>query len=159
MRQLLLFSGYLYYTERVITHGPGVVAPDKPAQEHAFGVEEITFKDFILKPLAKFNAEARVLSKRAYTSDRLAEISPMDFFVGWGPMSDEKILNELLISQSNRYFDWQMTHRPIPLQQMVEHTANIHLIPSSDKINAEIRRSPQGSCNHAQWLLGTGGFA
>lgn len=141
---VLLISGYLYYTGRVITYGHGVVAPQEPVQEHAFGAKEIKIKDYTLSPLANFDAEVRVLSRKIYTSDRLAELSPLDIMVGWGPMSDEKILNEILIKQSDRYFDLQITHQPIPRHKMVSKSANLHVIPSSEEVNNKLREARQG---------------
>ncbi|MDR8391005.1 hypothetical protein NC796_07645 [Aliifodinibius sp. S!AR15-10] len=134
---ILFVSSYLYMTERTITHGPGVVAPSEPVQQQAFGIKDIKHNGFKVKPLAEFNIEARVLSKARY-HDKLAEFAPLDLVVGWGPMSDEKNLNEILIKQSERYYDWQITHQPIPLHKMVQKSANIHLAPSTPEIEKKI---------------------
>ncbi len=141
---ILCVGGYLYMTERVITHGPGEVAPETPEQRHAFGIDDFEHNGYNVEPLARFNGEVRVLSKQWYYNGRLAEVSPVDFMVGWGPMSDERILNELLIKQSDRFFNWQMTHRPLPLQKMVRHSANIHLVPASDEVKAELKSVLKG---------------
>ncbi|MDX1639456.1 MAG: hypothetical protein R3281_15930 [Balneolaceae bacterium] len=140
---ILFVSGYLYLTERTITHGPGVVAPNAPTQEPAFAIKNPKHKDFTIRILSKFDMEARVLSKARY-SDKLANIAPMDVVVGWGPMSDERNLNEVLIKQTDRYFNWQMTNPPIPLHKMVEHTANIHLAPSTPQIKKKIWEIREG---------------
>ncbi len=135
---ILFISGYLYMTERSITHGPGIVAPAEPAQQPAFGVGELVHDSFDINPLAEFTIEARALSKKRYTTDKLGELAPLDVVFGWGPMSDERNLNEVLFKQSERYFNWQMTNPPLPLHKMVQHTANIHLIPSSPDIEKKL---------------------
>lgn len=135
---VLLFSAYLYMTERTITHGPGIVAPIEPSQTPAFGIKDFNQGEFQIKPLAEFNIEARVLAKKQYSTDKLADLAPLDVVFGWGPMSDERNLDEVLITQSDRYFEWQMTNPPIPLHQMVRHTANMHLAPSDPQIKSKI---------------------
>lgn len=150
---ILMTAGFLYWTERTITHGPGVVAPEAPAQNHGFGIKKFDHNGYRVHPLARFKAEARILSKEWYFKGRLADVSPVDFMVGWGPMSDERILNEVLIKQTDRYFHWQMTHYPIPLNKMVRHTANIHIVPSSDEVESELRKVRIGHVVQLEGLL------
>lgn len=140
---LLVGSGYYFWTTRPVTHGPGVVAPTEPTQRHAFGVQEIEYKSYSIDPLAEFTIEARVLSKKKY-SDKMAEVAPYDFVLGWGPMSDERTLNEILIRQSDRYYHWEMTKPPIPQPEMVKHSANIHMAPSSQNISDMMEKVRQG---------------
>lgn len=140
---ILVGGGYFFWTTRPITHGPGVVAPSEPTQRNAFGIRNIDYKTYEIDPMAEFNIEARVLSKKRYT-DRMAEAAPYDFVLGWGPMSDERNLDQMLIKQSDRYFNWEMTSRPIPQMEMIKHTANVHLIPSSQEIEDKMAMVRQG---------------
>lgn len=140
---ILAAGGYYFWTTRPVTHGPGVVAPTEPSQRHAFGVQPINFKTYDIRPLAEFNIEARVLSKKKY-SDRLGELAPYDFVLGWGPMSDERNLDHILIKQSDRYFQWEMTTPPIPRSEMINHSANMHLAPANQEIQAKLDAVRQG---------------
>lgn len=137
---ILLFGSYFYWTTRPVTHGPGVVAPSEPSQREAlgFGIETINYKTYDIKPLAEIDIEARVLSKKKY-SDQYAEVLPYDFVLGWGPMSDERNLDKILIRQSDRFFEWEMITRPIPRPQMIRHSANAHLAPSDQTILGQLR--------------------
>lgn len=150
---IMMVAGYLYLTERTITHGPGEVAPDAPTQRHAFGERHFEHQGYRIEPLARFNSEVRLLSKEWYYNGQLAEISPVDFMVGWGPMSDERVLNEVLIKQNDRYFSWQLTHYPIPLNKMVRHSANIHLVPASEEVKAKLREVLKGHVVKLKGLL------
>jgi len=134
---LLVGGGYFFWTTRPVTHGPGVVAPSEPTQRHAFGIRNIDYKTYEIEPLAEFNIEARVLSKKRY-SDKMSEVAPYDFVLGWGPMSDERNLEHMLIKQSDRYFDWQMTKPPIRITDMINHSANVHLAPSTSVIEKKL---------------------
>lgn len=140
---ILVGGGYFFWTTRPVTHGPGIVAPSEPTQRHAFGIRNIDFKTYEIEPLAEFNIEARVLSKKYY-SDRMNEVAPYDFVLGWGPMSDERNLEHMLIKQSDRYFDWEMTAPPIPRTEMIKHTANVHLAPSTQQIEEKLGKVRMG---------------
>ncbi len=128
---LLMLGGLWHWLAyRPITHGPGVVAPDVPQQEALSGVENFMFKDYTVTPLARFALEARVLSRAGYRSGREAELSPLDLALGWGPMSDETVLAHFSITQSGRFYYWSARHLPIPRAEVVQNSANMHLIPA-----------------------------
>ena len=93
--------------------------------------------------MAEFEIEARVLAKETYTMGRESELSPLDLALGWGTMSDSEVLKQLSISQGNRfyYYRWQNSP-PRPPAEIAEHSANMHLIPSTkvvEKIMQTIR--------------------
>ena len=120
---------WLLWPEAEIVHGPGVVAPQPPRQVEQSG-EAFPFKDFLLKPLADFEVEARVLSREGYRFGREAELSPLDLALGWGRMSDESVLSEVSISQGGRFYHWRVDEFPIPRHEIETHSANMHLIPA-----------------------------
>lgn len=131
---LVVGGTFYYWTTRPVTHGPGVVAPSEPVQREAFGVKPIKFDEYTINALAEIELEARVLSKKRYYYDKYADVAPYDFVFGWGAMSDEKNLNPILVKQSDRNFYWEMIEPPISEHLMRRNSANMHLIPSSDKI-------------------------
>lgn len=121
-----------------IEHGPGEIAPDVPYQETLSDVDPIQFGDYRLKPLARFQLQARVLSRRDYRYDGGASLSPLDLALGWGPMSDSAVLEKLDISQRDRFFFWRTDDFPIPRREIEHNAANMHLIPADDDIGATL---------------------
>lgn len=123
-----------------ITHGPGMIAPDTPTQEMIGSGEQFSHKDYLITPLATFQIEARVLSSKHYRSGRESELSPVDLALGWGPMSDEAVLNKIKIRQSNRFYYWKVKKFPIPRRDIEQNSANMHLIPASNEIAKAIKK-------------------
>ncbi|MDZ7714888.1 MAG: hypothetical protein U5J95_01625 [Balneolaceae bacterium] len=150
---LIIAGGYYYWTTRPITHGPGEMAPNKPKQEKAFGVKDIQHKNYTVSPLAKFEMQARVLAKKAYYADKQSDILPYDVVFGWGPMSDERNLDHILIKQSNRDYKWEMTRPPIPEKQMKLYSANMHLIPANLMIKEKLGELREGHIVKIKGLL------
>jgi hypothetical protein len=135
----VLFLGYLVMPKsRAITHGPGVLVEQAPVQTSAVG-GGFEFKDYTIKPLADFNIRARVLSKKTYRTGREAQLSPIDLALGWGPMSDERVLERVSIRQSNRWYFWQVREFPIPRREIERNSANMHLIPATSGIADQLR--------------------
>lgn len=97
-----------------------------------------THHDYSITPLADFSIEARVLAKEAYHLDRGASLSPVDLALGWGPMSDSAVLSQIRISQSNRFYHWHVDQFPIPREAIETHSANMHMIPADDAIEAQL---------------------
>jgi hypothetical protein len=129
------YGAYDYLTSRPIDWPAGVMAADDPRQTDFEGGAPIERGDFQLLPRAKFSAQVRVLLHERYRTDDLADVSPLDFAVGWGPMSDSAVLEQLDISQSNRFYYWHYDEEPpIDKREIVRHSANWHLIPSSETV-------------------------
>ena len=123
-----------------ISHSPGVLVAKQPQQvEWTSPESSISHGDFKLKPLAQFSVEARVLHRRNYR-DRGARLSPVDLALGWGRMSDQEVLDRLTISQSSRFYwyEYQLPP-PIPQDEIVRHSTNIHVIPADPAIERACR--------------------
>ena len=138
-----------------VTYPPGVLIPSDPLQT------EITPNDtpfaigkFQLAPLAHFALDARVLHRRSYHFDRQSALAPVDLAVGWGPMSDQAILDQLQISQSRRFFWYEWTRQP-PLDpnEIITHATNLHLIPANREIEDQCKSLHGGELIHLQGLL------
>lgn len=115
---------------------PGVRAPDDPIQV-MLGSDAPGFsrKGWQIHALATYDITARILHKKRYWADPSADLVPFDFAVGWGPMSDRTVLRQLSISQGNRFYFWEYSDRPpIPEDQIICHSANMHLIPASGAV-------------------------
>src|SRR5438128_12613416 len=85
-----------------------------------------------VNPLALFSVSARVLHRKEYRYDRGAALVPLDLALGWGPMSDQRVLDRLSISQSMRFY-WFEYRQPPPIapEEIVAHSSNMHIIPAT----------------------------
>ena len=133
------------HAHRPVAHAPGVIAPDIPLQQALPGPPAALRKgDIAITPLATFAITARVLSRADYHWDTSAAISPVDLALGWGRMSDTAVLEKIDISQSGRFYFWRVREFPIPQQEIIESSANMHLVPADPGVAYEIDRAKQG---------------
>ncbi len=88
---------------------------------------------------AHYQVTARVLAVERYRFDALAALIPEDLALGWGPMSDNGVLRSVEISQSNRFYYWHASpNSPISRAEIIEHSANTHVIPDDPLIAAQL---------------------
>lgn len=154
--KLLIFAllvWLIYSYEGTVTYGPGVMAPNAPVQMMIVDAKPFAFKGYTLTPLATFRAEARVLSKETYRWDREAELSPVDWVLGWGKMSDESVLKVIDVHQSGRWYHWRSEAPPIPIREIETHSANMHMIPSNPEVAKAIKRVRQGDIVRIDGML------
>ena len=106
----------------------------KPIQTEPSTTSPFKHDDYTITPLAEFDISARVLSKERYRFGREAELSPLDLALGWGRMSDPRILDNFSIRQSSRWYYWSTPEYPIPRREIETSSANMHLIPANESI-------------------------
>ncbi len=136
------------YLHRPINYPPGVLIPAEPEQI-ATNDGPIVCGAFQLKPLAHFAIDARVLHRKIYRWDRQAALVPVDLALGWGPMSDQRVLDQLTVTQSMRFywFEYKMPP-PISKEQIIAHSANVHIIPSTSEIASRCKSLRTGALVH-----------
>ena len=129
-----------------VVRAPGILAKGAPLQVKS-DLNERKWKvdDFVFTSLASFTARARVLSKTNYRFDPAAVLSPVDFALGWNSMSDNNVLDKISISQRSRYYKWSVMEFPIPRKEIVESSANMHIIPANEKVRKNIGKVKKGS--------------
>src|SRR5262245_43383447 len=73
---------------------PGRLVAGEPTQS---STGPLTWRKngYTISSLARYRIEALVISTERYWFDGGADLSPLDFAVGWGPMSDQAVLNKL----------------------------------------------------------------
>ncbi len=111
-------------------------------QPAASGVVEMN--GYQIKPLEPFEMHARVLSTKHYRMGREADLVPVDLALGWGPMADLSVTNQITVTQSNRWYRWRVESFPIPRREIETHSANMHLIPATPEIAAAIQSAETG---------------
>ncbi len=144
---LLIVCGIwgLYNRSSEVQLGPGVMAPEVPLQETIDPALSFRFKEYNITEIAEFKIKAKVLSKKNYHIGREADLSPTDLALGWGNMSDESVLEKIKISQSGRFYWWQVDALPISRKEIETSSANMHLIPANDSVKSLIKKISKGN--------------
>lgn len=142
----ILFTLALYSWDqrREIAQPDGPIAPAAPRQTDMRDAPSHDLKGYRMTPLARISLEARVLGHERYYFDRPSDLSPIDLALGWGPMSANQVLERMKIYQSGRYYFWQAPRLPIPGREISRHSANMHMIPSSNQIARALKRVRSG---------------
>ncbi len=119
----------------------GQLAPNDPVQTlfPAGSVATWSFHGDTITALAGYSITARFLHRATYVGQLHGDIAPVDFALGWGPMSDPSIYKQLDIGQSGRWYSWQYdSEPPIADDQIVSHSSNNHLVPATDAVRDQL---------------------
>ncbi len=139
---LSILGGLLYHlvTTRDIKHPPGILIASEPAQVIIKNPKAWRKGDRLIVPLAQFRLQARVLSSERYRFDSVADLSPIDLALGWGPMSDQKVLDQLEIGQGSRRFVVFPIRGgpPISMNVLLTCSSNMHMLPANDEIRDKL---------------------
>lgn len=132
------------WPQSALRHPPGVLVAAEPVQGLIAARPLGEVRGFQLTAVATYTIQARVLRTKRYWADG-AELVPYDVALGWGPMSDQAVLDRLNVSQSNRFFfyEWQ-NEPPIPEREIACHAANNHLIAANPQVAGFIRKLRSG---------------
>ena len=127
----------LYLLWRTLFQSDGGIA-DSTTYQSSQQVHQ--FKDYTIQALETYEGEFRVLSRENYNFGREAELSPVDFALGWGEMAKPEVYKQLSIRQSNRWYHWRYENNPpIPVNEISTHSANTHLIPATADIAQKLK--------------------
>lgn len=135
-------------------HPPGgEIAPLMPIQTNLDTTASVQQGHWHLRQRASYDITARILSREDYHFDALSDLIPEDLALGWGAMSDNRMLAHFNITQGGRFYSWQsLGPLPMPRRQVVEHSANTHVIPVDNAVRRELARLRVGQVVH---LTGT----
>jgi hypothetical protein len=122
---------------RPIDRPAGVLIEREPLQGPT-SAAPFAFGEFEITPRAVYDIEARVLSVEPYKMDGGAKLSPIDFAVGWGPMSDTAVLEHFRITQGARFFTIYPDEAAIDLRTALLGSANMHLIPATGRVRDQL---------------------
>lgn len=150
---VVAWAAYSHWEKRPLHHGAGVMAPHVPQQELLNAAHAFEVNGYRITPLATYDIEARLLARESYHLGREADLSPIDFGVGWGRMSDEAVLKQIEISQSNRFMNWRVEQFPIPQREIEISAANMHLIPADKGIERQLDKMRIGQLVHLRGRL------
>jgi hypothetical protein len=107
-----------------------------------------------LRGRAHYEITARILGREEYRFDTLADLIPEDLALGWGPMSDNRVLESFEITQSARFYSWRpFNSMPIPREEVIEHSANTHVIAADEHVGSQLKRLRVGQVVHLTGVL------
>ena len=139
------WGGWNWFTSRPLHPGDGVLAAEEPRQTNVAGGEKVQVGRWTLTVRADYRITARILASERYHFDALSDLVPEDLALGWGPMSDNRTLGAIEISQSNRFYYWRApAGLPISPDLIVTHSANTHVIPQNPVIAGQLSRLRPG---------------
>jgi hypothetical protein len=76
---------------------------------------------------------------------RESNVSPLDFAVAWGEMSDQALLDQFHFNHGSRHFYFRPRGpMPLPMEEVNSHLANMHLIPATDDVAAQLNTVSAG---------------
>lgn len=149
-------GGWHWWTsERPVHRPPGIIAPDEPTQVNLSPPPTFVAKGYTFTARARYDVTARLLRKEIYRVDGGAALAPIDLGVGWGPLSDSAIIDQLEFSQMGRFFYWQPKNGnfPLPRETLVSHVAQMHMIPATREIERRLKSLRPGQRVTAQGYL------
>ncbi|MBS0374849.1 MAG: hypothetical protein JSR73_09715 [Proteobacteria bacterium] len=131
---LAMTGAYGERRDRPVAPRAGVLAPAEPEQLDLVAAPPqapVAQGRWQLTARAHYDITARVLGRERYRLDALADLVPVDLALGWGPMSDDRVLGSLRIDQGARFYavHWD-AEPPLPPAEILRHSANLHAIPA-----------------------------
>lgn len=146
---LVVFMAFFFWKlvfdkDDVIVLAPGIQAEQPPIQVNIDQKDFFQFKGYQVSPLAEFKIKAKVLAKEDYYLGKESDLSPTDLVLGWGEMSDEEVVQQIDISQSGRWYYWNVERFPILRRKIETQSANMHMIPATDEIENSLSGVKQG---------------
>jgi len=149
-----LWQGCSSWQLRAVHPPDGPIAPDEPQQTTLEAAPVTTLGRWRLTPRAGYDITARILAREDYHFDLLSDLIPEDLALGWGPMSDNRILRAFEITQGARFYSWVPKQAlPIPRQAVIEHSANTHVIPADAGVARQLKRLRVGQVVHLTGFL------
>ena len=116
-----------------------------PIQKDLWNGPVFRMNGYTLTALAEVSLGARVILAEHYSSDREADLAPVDLALAWGPMNDKRVLDALTISQSGRFYRWRYEGQPpLPQREIELNSANMHMIPSSRELERRLKAVKPG---------------
>ncbi|XOV82711.1 MAG: hypothetical protein ACFHXK_17855 [bacterium] len=106
--------------------------------------DQLVYPGYQIEHLEPFALEARVLSRKDYTSGREADLSKTDLALGWGEMSRPEIIAQFDISQRSRAYFWRTDKLPLPRRNIETQSANMHMIAATPEVAAALARADEG---------------
>ncbi len=153
---LLIVVGFGYVVhhrsvqKRLASNGP---VAEQPIQGNA-SVANATRDGYSIEFVQSYDIRAKVLSTERYHLGREADLSPVDFALGWGPMSDNAVIDKMEISQGNRWYYLRWANPPPLDPEIITRTsANTHIVPADSTVKSRLLSVQKGEIVHLKGYL------
>jgi hypothetical protein len=134
-----------WYANRPVREPDGILVEEEPIQVNVHDGAQQQKGRWTLTVRATYRITARVLARESYHFDAMSDLVPEDLALGWGPMSDNRVLATIDISQSNRFYYWRgSAATQLSREAIITHSANTHVIPQDGLIAKELARLRPG---------------
>lgn len=141
----VVFGAWNWLSDRPVKAPDGILAPGEPLQGEVSDGATLRSGRWTLKVRAHYRITARILGLERYHFDALASLIPEDLALGWGPMSENKVLQAMDISQSDRFYFWRAAAgEPLGKDAIIAHSANTHVIPENPLIARQLSHLRRG---------------
>ncbi len=114
-----------------------------PVQGPAEGVPiELKRGDFTFTVTARasYVIQAEVMSVEDYGSGWNTLLSPVDFALAWGPLTDPAAKEHISYSQSGRWYYYEFDGAcPVDQSTIRTHSANVHILPATGELDEAVR--------------------
>jgi hypothetical protein len=148
------WQGWHNWRLRPVYPTDGQIAPEDPLQADLVNAPTVVQGRWTLTPRARYDITARILSRENYSFDAFAELAPEDLALGWGAMSDNRILRLLKITQGSRFYSFRvMAALPISVPEAAHHSANTHVIPTDAFVRSQLAELRVGQVVHLEGML------
>ncbi len=142
---LVLYGAHGWWVQRPLSQPPGVLVADPPRQAPVDEPSDWQRESYLIRPLARYEVEARIVGRENYRFDATADLSPMDLALGWGRLSDSAVLDRLELRQSSRWLSWRYDYPPpVPPDEIQRSLANVHVIPADERVERILGRLRPG---------------
>ncbi len=109
---------------------------------------------FKITPKALYSISAKVVSATTYSSDWNSKIAQVDLALIWGDLVRDEYRKFIEFNQKNRwYFYRYYPEFPKDKQFIIEHSANNHMIPSTENIKKALKHISVGDNIKAKGYL------
>lgn len=109
-----------------------------PLQESLYPRERFDWAGVTIEKVAFYHIHGRLLSKHRYR-DNMGDLIPWDFAIGWEEMSDQAILDKVVVRQSDRHYYITTQLKEPSIARLLETSANVHIIPCSAETREKLR--------------------
>jgi hypothetical protein len=139
---VVLSKAWGQWEHRAIHPADGAIAPNEPLQTDANGTPVVLLGRWTLTPRATYDITARILGRENYRFDPISDLAPLDLALGWGPMSDNQVLQAFKVSQGARFYSWRPVTESMPIgpHEVTRHSANTHVIPANAAVASKLDR-------------------
>lgn len=148
---VLVYGTWSRFADRPVHPADGELAAAEPHQWQVDSPQPVTLGRWTLTPRAHYEITARILGRENYRFDALSDLSAEDLALGWGPMSDNRVVDHVDISQSGRFYFWK-TSPAAGLDPLViaTHSANTHIIANDGLVARQLASLRVGQVVHLQ---------